>query len=467
MRIRYRISLWVTVAGLISTLLFSLFIIIENIELPYELVDHELNNHGKAVARVLENSQTWEQSQTTLAPLGSSYWMRVFDASKKVMYESDLVHFVELSINDVEVGKGYTVESEVLLNRIFPDMDPDDEDEFAAFRVLVVPIVIGDRQYLLQIARPLENIVNEVRELIQSLVLGLLLFLGVLLAVSYYVAGKILTPIRTINSMVHEISEQTMGNRIPLGDSVDELHELSVSLNNMFDRLQYSFESQKEFVANASHELKTPLAILRLSMEESLQYQGLPEDLQKGMVDHNNTLLRLSRLVENLLNLSLLELSENKKTEEFCLSSLLKDVVEQFTSLIQQKNITLQMNCEESLSFVGTEGLMRQALINLLDNAIKYNVEGGTIQIRLLDNGHEILAQLFNSGSGIPADDQDKIFDQFYRVEKSRALTHGGSGLGLTIVKRIIELHSGTIEVQSKPDKWTQFTITLPRSAVS
>ena len=242
----------------------------------------------------------------------------------------------------------------------------------------------------------------------------------------------------------------------------DEIDELATSLNEMFDRLEYSFLQQKEFIANASHELKTPITLLRLSMEETLQDEHLPVALQEKLLAQESALSRISQLVKNLLDLSRLELSELLEKETFSLGDLITSVVEEFQVLMQEEHLSFVSQLEGELSIHADKEKIRRMLINLLDNAIRYNHPGGEIVCRTEMDEGQIIFTLANTGPGIEPADQARVFDQFYRCEKSRSTARGGSGLGLTIVKRIVELHGGSITVESTSPAWTTFVVKLP-----
>jgi len=320
-------------------------------------------------------------------------------------------------------------------------------------------------QYIIQIAKPLDQLQDEVTDLVQIIALGLLVTTLLLILLSYGVAGRILKPIGVINRMARDISDRTLDRRIPLGKSRDELYELSGSLNRMFDRLQYSFDKQKQFIADASHELKSPITLFMLFMERALHRKDLPGSFKQRLMHQGNILRRMSRLVKNLLDLSALELKRNIDLKEVSLPSLLKSVLGDYEDVFAAKKIIVDMDIPENLAVRGDKDELQRVLINLVDNAIKYNRDGGEIRIKASKADQRVRLSLFNTGRGIPKADLDKVFEQFYRVEKSRSLRYGGSGLGLTIVKRIVELHGGTLEIESEPGAWTRVNVTLPAPA--
>lgn len=460
MKIRFRITLWITLAGILSSLVLSLIIFFEMEGESHELLDQELD---ASAGSLIKNLKISPQGTLTfggiLDDFSTPYWIRIYDKQRRVLYESDLVHKMDLPFK--KIGKAYSVNTNIPMNQIVPGKE---EDESAGFRVKIFSFQLRGQDYLLQIARPVENLVIEAIEQLITIVLGLGISAVFLILVSYFISGRILQPIRKINRTAREINEETLDTRIPLSKNHDELYELGFSLNEMFDRLHYSFLRQKEFIANASHELKTPITMLRLSLEEAQQDEGLTESQLQRLEAQNKTLLRMQRLVNNLLDLSVLELSETHSTEKFIFGELINSVVGDFEPLLQQTKIFLSAQVDENIEVTADKEKIKRMLINLFDNAVKYNYENGEIklQVHAVKKSRNVTILLFNTGPGIPSEDIEKVFDQFYRVEKSRSTSLGGAGLGLTIVKRIVELHGGNISIKSKPGMWTQIDITLP-----
>jgi signal transduction histidine kinase len=460
-KIRNRITLWITGAGLLAALLFSVVISYEMIEQPFELLDGELDSQAHTLLAGLDpwnRLPNAHQGTTMLDSLGKLYWFKVFNQQQESVYSSVMTNYVDLPLRTNK--KSYNVSAKIPPG--IAALEQDDSNE-VTFRVRVFTIPFSGQDYLVQIARPMEKLQEEIVDLIISITVGLLLFTITLLLSGYFVAGKILEPISHINTLVSEISDKTLDKRIPLGRNQDELYVLSSSLNQMFDRLQFSFQQQKEFIANASHELKTPIALQRLFFGEALQRNDLPDDLTTRLASQSEIVLRMDRLVKNLLELSTLELKETLVLTQVDLTQIFTTVLYEFEEIMQASRIHLDVELEDSVLLYGDEEKLRRMFINLIDNAIKYNnQEKGQIRVSLKMKNKNVEIVIFNTGDGIPVAEQDKIFDQFYRVEKSRASTSGGFGLGLTIVRRIVELHHGRIELESEFGSWVQFYVILP-----
>jgi two-component system, OmpR family, sensor kinase len=463
MKIRHKITLWITGTGVLVSLVFSLIIFLEMKELPYKSIDTGLEVIGQILGRLAIAGKI--PSSGRLAGSFSvdvnQYWIKIYDSHMKIIYQTQLARHVTLPMRNNR--RAYTVIKSMPEN----GTGLGEEGNKVAFRVRTVYLQKQGSGYIIQIAKPLGQLQDEVTDLLQSIALGLLVTTLLLIFLGYGVAGRILKPIGVINRMARDISNRTLDRRIPMGKSRDELYELSGSLNRMFDRLQYSFDMQKQFIADASHELKSPITLLMLFMEGAIHRKDLPDSFQQRLIHQTNILRRMSRLVKNLLDLSALELKRTISFAQISLPGLLKSVLEDYADVFAAKRINLTLNIPEDLEVRGDKEELQRVFINLVDNAIKYSHTDGDIRIRAARVGHDIRVSLYNTGRGIPKADLERVFDQFYRVEKSRSLQYGGSGLGLTIVKRIVELHGGTVEMESEPGAWTQITITLPVPAES
>ena len=458
MNIRHRITLWASLAGLVSTVVLSLMVFFWGLETPYEFLDQELELRAHSLAEELARRQVARTpaGEDTLESFSHLYWARIYDGGGQPVFASQLAREIVLPMD--ASGKGYLVRTDIPLNRFYAEED----DQPAAFWNRVFVVSAGGASYQVHVARPVENLVEASIE--SALVIGSALLASalVLIVVSYQVAGRILHPVREINRLTAEITAKTLEQRIPVTGNRDEIDELATSLNEMFNRLQSTFHQQREFIANASHELKTPITLLRLSMEEILQDEELPVTLQEKLLAQERAMTRISQLVKSLLDLSRLEMTELLGKEMFSLNSLIVSVVEEFQVLMHDQSLKFIGHIDGELPVQADREKIRRMLINLLDNAIRYNQPGGEIHCRTQVGEGQVTIVLANTGPGIGPNDETRIFDQFYRCEKSRSTAHGGSGLGLSIVKRIVELHGGSITVASKPSAWTTFTVVFP-----
>ena len=441
MKIRNRITIWITGAGLLAAVLFSIVISFELIEQPFEMLDKDLEQQASIAISALslgKHAPAFADSDVSSSPM-KAYWVRIYDRNQKTVYASDIARSVDIPLRLHD--KHYNFHA-IINNKI------QDKNSEINYRVRVSSATSGGKKYIIQIAKPMGKFWDEIVELVIAIGIGLVVFTLVLITLGYFVAGKILEPIATINRLAKEINDKTLEKRIPLNRSRDELHTLSTSLNQMFDRLQFSFKRQKEFVANASHELKTPIAMLRLFLGEAVQNNDLPEDFRKKLTIQSGIVFRMNQLVKNLLDLSTLELNNTLRLETINLSELAALIFEEFSEIIQTAGLHLSLDIESDIHQQADREKIRKVLINLIDNAIKYNLEeNGEIHYSLSQDNEFTIMKLSNTGQIIPENQLDAVFEQFYRVEKSRSKALGGSGLGLTIVKQIVELHHGTVSI--------------------
>jgi two-component system, OmpR family, sensor kinase len=461
MKIRHRIMLWVAGAGLLTSLVFSFVVFWELREQPLEMIDSQLKMAAAAVAEQLAKVHKPPAGErATALPISSdNYWVKVYDRNLRVLYQSELSKVVNLPLYRDKGDDAYVISTSVPARHI--DFHRDDGGE-VTFLVRVIPVDLSGVPYLIQIARPVEDLDEETFDLLTAIGIGLIVSTVLLVGLSYVLAGRIVKPIAAINRIARDINENTLEKRIPVGKSRDEIHDLAACLNDMFDRLQYSFARQKRFLADASHELKSPIAMLRLFFEESVQRFDLPDGFRHRLNAQGRNVLRMDRLVRTLLELSVLELRAPLTLEPFNIADLAVSVMGDFAALIERKKIRLETEMQQNIEMRGDKDKIRRALINIFDNAVKYNGEGGVIQLKITGKKDGVHLSLYNTGPGIPKEDLPRVFDQFYRVDKSRSTKHGGAGLGLAIVREIVRLHKGTVAIDSQEDLWTRVDIFLP-----
>jgi len=303
-----------------------------------------------------------------------------------------------------------------------------------------------------------ETIIREVRS-ISLFGIGVFAVVGAMGA--YWIARQALRPVRDLSHLAQTIQAQTLHQRLPAEGPPDELKELADAFNRMLERLERAFEQQNRFVADAAHELRTPLANLRTNLEVVQQDpQASFSDYKEMSAVLERTLSRLEKLVEDLL---LLAKGEREiETEPVEMEVLLNEIIQEIEPLARTHQIGVSFHTTEPVIVMADPPLLSRAIGNLLENGIRYNHPGGsvTVGVRYVTTGVEI--DVKDTGIGIPLEAQPHIFERFYRVDRSRTRNRGGSGLGLSIAAHIIQLHGGNIRFQSAPGMGTNFTIWLP-----
>ena len=281
---------------------------------------------------------------------------------------------------------------------------------------------------------------------------------------SYLLSGRMLKPVDQVASLAARISSTNLKERINRQGPADEVKRLADTFDDMQERLEGAFESQKQFIQDASHELRTPIAIAQANIEVAeMEGKATARDYKRLMEVLKMSLERMNRLSDNLLLLSNGEQAQIKQTV-VDMSPLLEEVVAEASARAAAADVKLELETTpDDIRTLGDAFRLKQAIINLVDNAIKYNQAGGSVRVTTYTDESRLVIRVRDSGIGIPHGDQQRIFDRFYRVDKSRSRDQGGSGLGLAIVKKIVEDHGGTITVDSTPDEGSTFRIELPR----
>jgi len=319
------------------------------------------------------------------------------------------------------------------------------------------------RRFLIEVGVPLDPVATMLGHLFVQLSFGLPVALLVAILGGYFLVRRALWPVEQIARKAEQITQHNLTERLPVARTGDELERLSISLNHMIGRLEDAVQNSKRFVADASHELRTPLTVLRGELENL----GLDARLDGGARDTIGSMLeeveRLTDIVEGLVALSRLDAGEAKREwVQFDLAELAATTADQMNLLAEDKGITVQCGSSQNVFVEGDRARLKQVVVNLLDNAIKYTSAGGLIQLNVTrQNGHAILS-VTDNGIGIPAEAVPHVFERFFRVDKARSRDEGGAGIGLSIVKSVCAAHGAEVQVESTVGKGSRFRITLP-----
>ena len=278
---------------------------------------------------------------------------------------------------------------------------------------------------------------------------------------TYFISGHALRPIREFSDKIEKVQAQNLADSRIEENQVKELNQLSVSYNRMLERLSDAFEIQRQFTANAAHELRTPLALMQVQLDlyHSNRHPDNDADTVQmiKMVTEQND--RLNKMVKTLLDMS--ELQTVGRDEQIIMDDLVDEVLEDLEPLAQEKNIKLIGKCKD-ITMVGSDILIYRLVYNLVENAIKYNQPGGSVQITISRSNGKAILRVADTGCGIPDEYRTSIFEPFFRVDKSRSREMGGAGLGLALVREIAALHGGTVQDEPAEGAGTVFTVALP-----
>ena len=278
--------------------------------------------------------------------------------------------------------------------------------------------------------------------------------------VTYFISGHALRPIREFSDKIEKVQAQNLADSRIEENQVKELNQLSVSYNRMLERLSDAFEIQRQFTANAAHELRTPLALMQVQLDlyHSNSHPGNDADTVQmiKMVTEQND--RLNKMVKTLLDMS--ELQTVGRDDEIVLDALVDEVLEDLEPLAEGKNIRLIGKCKD-VTMVGSDILIYRLVYNLVENAIKYNHSGGQVTVTADRKEKHVYLSVEDTGAGIPEELKERVFEPFFRVDKSRSRELGGVGLGLALVREIVRAHDGSITVKSNPSGGTIFEVVL------
>ncbi|MEW6061143.1 MAG: ATP-binding protein [Bacteroidota bacterium] len=324
--------------------------------------------------------------------------------------------------------------------------------------------VSQDRSMKVYVAYP----ISEINELLNNLFSIFLFLIPVALVISvgggWFLATRSLKPVDDITRAARAITAQNLDKRIQYTGVDDELGRLVATFNEMISRLQLSFSQIQQFSSDASHELRTPLTILRGELELALRSKrNATEEYRAVLSSALEETIRMTTIVDNLLTLTKADMGTSHiKMQDVWLRPIIQELHEDSEVLAERKKIAVSIGALDDALVVGDPLRLRQLFLNLIDNAIKYTPEHGTVEVSLIRENGQAKIQVKDSGIGIPKEELPKIFDRFYRVDKARSRELGGSGLGLSISKWIAEIHGGSIAVESEVNRGSTFTVSLP-----
>jgi heavy metal sensor kinase len=477
--LRVKLTLWYVFILGILLISFSSFLYFTLSKSLYRDVDNKLESLAKLIASESASplskfgfgniDQTLETSMN-LKPIGKL--IQVLDESGNIGRKSDNLKTVQLPISLSALknaSKGLTTFE---TNRSLGN---------PPLRIVTFPVLENNHitRYI-QVASSLEDVEDALNTLFIILMIAVPLALLITSMGGQFLANKALRPVDQITQTARMITSKNLNQRIKSLKVKDEISRLIETFNEMISRLDRSFCQVKQFSTDASHELKTPLTILKGEVEVALRKERMPKEYEQILKSNLEEINRMSQIVEDLLLLSKADSGELRlNKEDMNLTEILNDVVAQVNFLALSKHLRIEtLNHHEEIHMLGDPLRIRELFLNLIENGIKYTEEGGSIQIRLIkdsffpeenlvgpsqgEGGEFIKIIISDTGIGIAKEDQERIFDRFFRVDKARSRGQGGSGLGLSISKWIVEAHQGEIKVESELGKGSSFIVRLP-----
>lgn len=331
------------------------------------------------------------------------------------------------------------------------------------WRTLTGTSLVSGRAVVLRVSRAETHLRNQLWEILVVLVLGLPIVVVLAGAGGYLLARRALTPIDHLASEAMRITAERLHERLSVPNQHDEIGRLAAVINETFARLESSFDQLRRFTADASHELRTPLSVIRGIGEAGLGETRTPAEYKEAMGSMLEEVNRLTHLVDTLLRLSRGDAGTVRLAREAVdIGQLTRDAVSSLGILAEERNQRVTVDAGEGMAVTADRLVLREAVTNVVDNAIKYSPRDSTIHIRVHADDHEVHLTVADEGPGIAAEDRQRIFDRFFRLDEARSREHGGAGLGLAIAKWAVEVNGGRITVANGAKGGSVFRIVLP-----
>ena len=388
-------------------------------------------------------------------PEESNRFIRILNPDHSVLYVSGPSKNGHFNPSKIEVPAGYIPRGRLV------DLGPGDP-----LFVVAVKADVNGKIYTVETGGETDVMEETLRTLISTQLLLLPALVALLTGGGLVLVRRSLQPVEAIRRTAGEITAGNLKNRLPVAPTGDAIEQLSLTLNQMLGRLSEAYDQSSRFAADAAHELRTPLAIMRGEMESLVREPKLDSRLKGRVASMLEEAERLSRITEMLLAMSRLDSGESKlKDEPVDFAAMAKDTAEQMALLADEKQIRLDIDARGPATVRGDAARLKEVVVNLLDNAIKYTPARGHVSIRVFVADHTVVFEVEDTGIGIPQESLPHVFDRFYRVDKARSREEGGTGLGLSIAQSICHAHRGTISVRSTEGRGTVCRVELALAA--
>jgi two-component system, OmpR family, sensor kinase len=461
MPLRVRLTLWYGSALAAVLIIFSVLLYAITARNLRDAVDQSLEETATTAVRSLEergflpliNEEELLSQFPELARIDKFF--QIFSPSGTITIRSPNIkqHEVPLSRAALEATfKGQTI----FESAKYPNEPP--------LRLISVPIIYrGNLLYIVQVGTSMESIEDTLRRFLVLLTVAVPIALAVSLAGGWFLAGRALRPVDAITLAAQRIAAGDLSQRLTMSTAPDEIGRLAGTFNDMIGRLDASFRQIRQFTSDASHELRTPLTVMKGETELVLRRPRPIEDYQTVLESSLEEIDRMTHIVDELLFLSRADMGEVKmESLPVALESLVEDIYRQATLLGQDRNIEVVLGTVMPAVVQGDELRLRELLLNLVENAVKYSHPGGKVEVSLIHDGRQARLSVTDHGIGIAQEDHKRIFDRFFRTDDARAHTKKGTGLGLAICAWIADAHKGRVEVKSELGQGSTFTVVLP-----
>jgi heavy metal sensor kinase len=463
--IKFKMTLWyVAILGIILSC-FSLFLYLTLADSLYKGVDNKIRTMAEIVASSTRSPFGAGTSMADLDQLMTErFGIRPLGRFIQILDESGRIGEKSTNLRDVQIP--ISVQTMKAASKGVITFETVQVMEKYPLRVVTMPIMENEKMVgIVQVGSSLEGVEEALDQLLLILLIAVPAALLIASAGGLFLANKALRPVDAITRIARRIGSGDLSQRIRIKRVNDEIGRLASTFNEMIAKLEKSFHQVKRFTADASHELKTPLTILRGEVEVGLKKKRGLKEYRRILASNLEEINRMSRIVEDLLTLSRADMGELiMEREEIELSALAREVWEDLQLLAKKKRIQLKFMDNGFTRVEGDPLFLRQLILNITENGLKYTRAGGEVAVRVKGDRDQGVVRLLvtDTGVGIPQKDLKRVFDRFYRVDGARSRETGGTGLGLSICQWIAQAHEGRIAVESKVGKGSTFTVTLP-----
>ena len=462
MSIRWRLTLWFTLILGVIILLFGAFFYAALQNWLITQVDGNLRVYSAQVHLTMPSGETtgpldYDVIHSSLPPINElvspGIFVQIIDSNGNVVVKSDNLRDQELPAASSLIATGFSEQEDIQTV----------SSGNTRIRIMVSPLHLKnqtqDQTLVLEVAQSLAPTDATIGRIGLAVLVSMVVILTLALISGAILVRRALSPVRRITTTAQGISSSSdLSRRVGYRGPADEIGQLATTFDHMIERLDRVFQSQKSFVADASHELRGPLTVIQGNLD-LLKRNLSEEDRRESVRALEAETTRMTKIMSNLLVLAELESGHLEQQENVSLKEMLLDAGERAMHLAGGRRIVIER--QEDLWVKGDVDRLGQVLRNLVDNAIRYTPEGGTITLSLFENGDWALLKVADTGIGISPEHLPHIFDRFYRADRARSRASGGTGLGLAIVKGIVEQHGGRVTVTSEPGEGSIFTVWL------
>lgn len=395
--------------------------------------------------------------------IDGGFWLT--DATGRLLYYAESGEELYYTADDLQSFRISPAATETALTSgIYEETGTLGDLYMHAQYVVGVPVLVdGESKAVLFVASPADAMPSFVGRLMEMFLFSAIVVLIVAFILIYFITSRMVRPLGRMLAATHSFSKGDFTVRVPV-EGYDELGQLSMAFNNMASSLATTESSRRSFVANVSHELKTPMTTIAGFVDGILDGTVPPEKQNQYLQIVSNEVKRLSRLVRSMLDTSRIEAGEMQMNPVwFDISELSRQTIFTFEQIIEEKKLSIEGLDVDKVMVWADKDLMNQVIYNLLENAVKFVNEGGAISFAYHEDNRMSYIAIRNTGEGLDSDEIPRLFDRFYKSDRSRSLNRNGVGLGLHIVRSIINYHQGEVVVRSTPGEFTEFEIGLPR----